>query len=580
MFGNARGDPPLDRAERVSLPGTESNRARLGTRKAKEAPASLHVLQVSDARWQAVLRSSPDAIVGIDSSGRITLFNPTAERMFGHTAASVLGRDVAMLMPTPYAEQHDGYIRRYQATGEARAIGQVRHVQATRRDGEVFPIELSVSEANVEGAVFYMAIIRDVSERFRARSQLEARARQQGAVAWLGQLALGSNDPTALMNAAAELVARTLELKYVRVLELLPDGATLLLRAGAGGRENDVGRATLSATSDSPAGRALGAKGPVVTEDFRLEAGFADSAWLGAHGVISGMNVPIEGGEQAFGVLGAYADERRDFSDADVSFLQSVANVLAEALARRRAEAELAELAKHSRQRERLADIGAITAKLVHDLGNPLAAVSMQAQLILRRSRRGDVQPPGLVEQPAERVLSTVRRLESLVREFNSFARDQRLSLTNVDLPDFLATILDLWGPLAAGRRIDLRLVDARQGITLRADEEKLRRVFDNLIANALEAIDRGPGEVVLRVAIPSREKVRISIEDTGPGIPEDVDVFRLFETTKAEGTGIGLAVARQIVLAHGGAIEHAMREPHGAVFHVDLPRRGPAARV
>jgi PAS domain S-box-containing protein len=548
--------------------------------KPKQAPISPHALQLNEARWQAVLRSSPDAIVGIDGRGRITLFNPTAELMFGHSAADVAGMDVAVLMPSPYAEEHDGYIRRYQKTGEARAIGRVRHVQAKRKNGEVFPVELSVSEANVEGEVVYMAIIRDVTERFRVEARLAAQAQQQAAVASLGRMELASGELGALMQEAASLVSRILGTKYVSVLELMPDGENLLLRAGVGWRERSGERTPVRVTARSFAGRTLATNAPVIVEDLRARGKSENSPWHDKYGLLSGLSVlivPIEGREKAFGVLGAYSEERRSFTGDDVNFLQSIANVLAESIARHRAEVELAAAQQHSRQRERLADIGAITAKLVHDLGNPLAAVSMQAQLILRRSRRGDVQPAALIEQPAERVLSTVRRLESLVREFNSFAREQRLALSNVDLKRFLQTIVDLWNPLAAGRSVELRLVDDEAELMLRADEEKLRRVLDNLIANALEAVDHGPGEVVLRVSIPTMEKVRISVEDSGPGIPEGVDVFRLFETTKPEGTGIGLAVARQIVIAHGGAIEHAMRKPHGAAFHVDLPRKGPA---
>jgi PAS domain S-box-containing protein len=549
----------------------------------KREPATVsdrvRALHLSDARWQAILRSAPDAIVAIDGNGHITLFNPTAERMFGYAAEETLGRDVALLMPAPYAEEHHDYVRRYERTGEARAIGHVRRIAARRKSGEVFPIELSVSEARAGEEVTYVAIIRDVTENERAQERLGEHARLQAAVASLGQSALAAKDLAGLMQAASEVVANTLSVEYVEVLELLPGGDILVLRAGVGWRPEAVGREIVSAGPGSPAGTALLSGKPVIVEDLGAETRFRESKLLREHGVVSGLSVVIEGGDEAFGVLGAHTASRCRFSDDDANFLRSVANVLAEGIARRRAEAELAEMRQTSRQRERLADIGAITAKVVHDLGNPLAAVSMQAQLILRRVRRGDLKPAELVEPPVERVLTTVRRLESLVREFNSFAREQRLELRQLELSRFLQTIVDLWAPLAAGRSIDLALGGVERGLGLRADEEKLRRVLDNLIGNAVEAIDQGPGEVRVRVAIPSREKVRISVEDTGPGIPEGVDVFRLFETTKPQGTGIGLAVARQIIVAHGGIIEHETRESSGAVFHVELPRAGPARR-
>lgn len=98
-------------------------------RPGREPTQGLHDLQVDSARWRAVLGTMPDAIVAIDSQGRITLFNAVAEQIFGYPADEVLGQNVAILMPPPYRDEHDGYIRRYERTGEARAIGRIRSVQ-------------------------------------------------------------------------------------------------------------------------------------------------------------------------------------------------------------------------------------------------------------------------------------------------------------------------------------------------------------------------------------------------------------------------------------------------------------------
>ena len=111
---------------------------------------------------------------------------------------------------------------------------------------------------------------------------------------------------------------------------------------------------------------------------------------------------------------------------------------------------------------------------------------------------------------------------------------------------------------------------------TVRADESKLRRVLENLVKNAIDAVGSRPGVVRVTIERPQPGRVRISVADDGPGVAPDVDVFRLFETTKPQGTGIGLAVAKQIVLAHGGGIDFANVVPHGAVFSIDLPVEGP----
>ena len=114
----------------------------------------------------------------------------------------------------------------------------------------------------------------------------------------------------------------------------------------------------------------------------------------------------------------------------------------------------------------------------------------------------------------------------------------------------------------------------------LHADEVLLRRVLDNLLKNAIEAVPTGAGEVVLSAASTADGDVCIAVDDNGGGIAPGLDVFRLFETTKPEGTGIGLAVARQLVEAHGGSITHQPRPEGGTRFAVVLPIEGPARRT
>jgi PAS domain S-box-containing protein len=244
------------------------------------------------------------------------------------------------------------------------------------------------------------------------------------------------------------------------------------------------------------------------------------------------------------------------------------------------AERELYELNRVSQQRERLADVGAIAAQIVHDVGNPLAALSMQAQLIRRRARDYPGQPVGSLLKSAEQMVVELRRLESLVREFMNFAREQRLHLRRIDLNRFLSEVASLWQQVALARGINLTFGGCDRPLTVRVDEEKIHRVLDNLIKNALEAIGDGPGHISIKARTCSGPRVRISLADSGPGIAKGVEVFRLFESTKADGSGLGLAVARQMVLAHGGTIYFEAAGPHGTIFHVELPLDGPAGEA
>jgi PAS domain S-box-containing protein len=114
-----------------------------------------------------------DAIAVIDELGSVAAFNPSAERLFGYTAAEVMGRNVNMLMPEPHHAAHDGYLARYRRTGERRIIGVGRQVEGLRKDGSTFPLELSVAEWRAGGRRFFTGIMRDITER----TQAEARQR-------------------------------------------------------------------------------------------------------------------------------------------------------------------------------------------------------------------------------------------------------------------------------------------------------------------------------------------------------------------------------------------------------------------
>ena len=186
--------------------------------------------------------------------------------------------------------------------------------------------------ANVLGAVI---------ERNQAEAQVERLARLQAVVAGLGQRALAEEPLGTLFDETVSLVARTLEVEYCKVLELLPDGAALLLRAGVGWRAGLVGQATVGSGADSQAGYTLLSDQPVIVEDLRTETRFSGPPLLHEHGVVSGMSVIISTSEGPYGVLGAHTKSRRVFTRDEVHFLQAIANVLGTATQRRRAEEAL-----------------------------------------------------------------------------------------------------------------------------------------------------------------------------------------------------------------------------------------------
>jgi two-component system sensor kinase FixL len=126
-----------------------------------------------EAHLNSILETVPDAMIVIDERGTMQSFSKAAERQFGYTADEVIGKNIRMLMPSPYRESHDGYLERYKRTGERRIIGLGRVVVGERRDGSTFPMELSVGEMKSGNARYFTGFIRDLSERQRTDARLQ-----------------------------------------------------------------------------------------------------------------------------------------------------------------------------------------------------------------------------------------------------------------------------------------------------------------------------------------------------------------------------------------------------------------------
>ncbi len=138
----------------------------------QEARAANVHLRDSENRVRMLLDNVDEGIVNISASGNIELFNPAAERMFGYRGADILGDNVSILMPEPYRSEHNEYLRHYHDTNEAHVIGIGREIMAQRSNGEIFPMELRVSEFFLEGRRQFIGIMRDITERKAAEAKI------------------------------------------------------------------------------------------------------------------------------------------------------------------------------------------------------------------------------------------------------------------------------------------------------------------------------------------------------------------------------------------------------------------------
>ncbi len=221
---------------------------------------------------------------------------------------------------------------------------------------------------------------------------------------------------------------------------------------------------------------------------------------------------------------------------------------------------EIAEKDRQLARKTRLEDLGRMTAGLAHEIRNPLAGIQLYAAM-LRRDLEGD--PPKA--RTLDRILSAVSGLERMVEDMLACGRDLDPHRVPAPLGPLVEEALDL--ARAALEEKSIRVERDLDGAAAEADPEMMRRVFLNIVLNAAQAMEPG-GTLAVRARGRS-----VSFRDTGPGIPPGIldKLFTPFVTSKAKGTGLGLALAQKIVEAHGGTIEARNNPGRGATFTVNL---------
>jgi signal transduction histidine kinase len=222
-------------------------------------------------------------------------------------------------------------------------------------------------------------------------------------------------------------------------------------------------------------------------------------------------------------------------------------------------------------RQERLAVVGRIAASLAHELNNPLSAISLFTQHAIKQ---------GGADNPLYEHLQTVRRnadsCTKIVRDLLTYARQRAPSRTATDVRTVVADAARTLGYQATRAQVDVR-VEVESGVDFRAwcDRDQLLQVLVNLGLNGIEAME-GAGRLELRIRANDADEISIDVRDTGSGIPEELQeqIWNAFYTTKREGTGLGLAVAKELVSAHGGRLSVRSEIGLGSTFTVTLPRR------
>lgn len=306
--------------------------------------------------------------------------------------------------------------------------------------------------------------------------------------------------------------------------------------------------------------------------------------------IVEGLSVPVSHaciplrfeGERK-GVLNVAARPEEQFSSDELRLLETLGHQISVAIERARhlrtartAYEELKQAQARVIDNEKMAVVGTFASGLAHEVRNPLNSMSLQ--LVILERRLASLGEQGEMSRVTAIIREEIDRLNRLVDDFLMFSRTNRIHFQPASLDAVVDDVMHLLRPEARSQGVTLRRQQLGDPLpALRMDVEKMKQVVINLVKNAMEAMPEG-GSVIVESGL--REgRACLAVRDTGPGLPEGVDVFQIFTTTKAKGTGLGLSIAQQVVLEHGGEILARSAPGEGATLEISLPL-GPEGSV
>jgi PAS domain S-box-containing protein len=530
----------------------------------QQEAASPSTLLLDAAFVNALYNGLTEAILGVQFGTRtIVHWNKGAEAMFGYTAQEVLGKTTEIIYPDQYSFERISRL----ATPKIRETGAWQtEWEYRRRNGSRFPAEVVATMIeSSDGSQFYVIVVRDIS----ARKQAKAAFREQSAfLLKIRQRLQAVLDNTTMLIYVAGSDGK-LDFINKRFEELFHvDAATI-----AGTPLHAVFDKQTADTLIENNAKVLAAKNTMRFEEIIPEA---DSL----HTYVS-VKVPFY--DEA-GVVYAVCAASTDITERkrDQEIIQKMNEELETRVMERTAELErineqLRQEVVGRRQaeeklldNERMATIGVTSAKLAHEIANPLQIMVTAVELLEQSlSGKADI-PLDMAKSIVHDLRGQINLLINFLGEFKDITRPSELQLRPINLLSLVRELLTLEAPHYAklGIRVEENLATDLPLIT--GDGVKLKQALLNLFKNAVEAMPRG-GTLKLR-AYRDNKVLVLEVTDTGVGIPEGMNVFDLFITSKPMGTGLGLPIVQDIVTAHHGAISYASERDKGTTFKLKLP--------
>jgi two-component system NtrC family sensor kinase len=480
-----------------------------------------------ELRLQAILSHAGEGIVTIDTAGIIQTFNLAAERIFGYKAEEVLGSNVSILMPSPYDKLHDEYISKYLATGVSNSIGVTRRLQALRKDGSTIPINLTLSEVQLDDGVSFTGVMHDLSEEEQKDAELQqlSRAVEQSPVSIL--ITSKAGEIEYVNPSFCHMTGYSAEEVIGRNPRFLNSGQT----------EPEEYRNLWNTISNGGIWRGV----------FRNKAKSGKLFWF------SSTVCPVQ---DHLGQITHFISISEDITDA------------------RKKESMLTQAMK-------LEAIGRMTDGISHDFNNLLTIIQGNLKFLFEDLEGGNEEHLELIED----ALSAARDGTELIKRLLAFSRRQELDVQVLNINDNLAAMERLLQRSAPEINIELEL-DGSIGNTS-VDASRFESAVFNMVTNARDAMPDGG---TIRIAtsqnnvsgshtpdgLPYGSYVVLSVSDNGKGMDEETrrQAVEPFFTTKPieAGTGLGLTMVHDFVRQCGGELQITSELNIGTTIRVFLP--------
>jgi PAS domain S-box-containing protein len=517
------------------------------------------------ARAASVITTAADGILTMDRQAMIHSVNPAMERILGWPSAELIGEPITRLFADDFRERCvDLLIEMGSSKPGRRPLSNVPEIETSgrSRSGEAVPLTVSLSSFETEDEQFVTVIAHDLTQRRRAEAEIAARARQQAAVAELGQRALAGTQLPDLLIEIARRVHEILDVDGCVILERNASD-TVFVRACAGDVVEAVCRRQFPLT---PADCEIWLPHELTSHDLvsdnlprtELAAALRETGLTGVTSVLIERPGGVYGALLACRVHGA--PPGRDARD----FLQSVANVIGSALQRERAEQELRE--KEAVRAEQMSLLAQVATGVAHEIRNPLTSVKMICQTL-----REELNDDSAGARDCDVMVEEILRMEQSLNVFLDYARPPRARFGTIAVAELFERASTLLERRSQKQQVTLEIEPPEKSLCVSGDGGQLQQLLLNLGLNSLAVMPDGG-----RLEFSARQNdddVEITVSDTGPGVPDELRerIFEPFFTTRETGVGLGLVICQRIANEHHGTLELQPRAD-GASFVLRLP--------